>query len=513
MNPPGAEPTLPGLNLPLGAAQAPAASPLAQARNPRLKTVDRSQTIFQMVDVERLIEPEHPARAIWEFVNRLDLGSFHAPIQSVEGSAGRPAWDPRVLVSLWVYALSRGISSARELSRRCCFEPAFQWLAALGEINHHTLADFRSVYDTELSELFVQVLGLLSAEGLLTMERVMHDGTKIKALASKGSFRKEQWLQQHMKAAREQVQALKDWQSEETAGQQAARQRAARERQEKVEQALEELKKLQDQRGTSEVRVSHTDPQARVMKQSDGGYAPAYNVQLSVDAANKVIVAATATQSGNDFGQLVPAMDEVTRNTGSTPDQVVADAGFTTRSNIKEMAARNIDFYGSVKDTGSVLTSAPEGFSSKAFVYDPQDNTYRCPVGTNLKHIKSRKKTGALEHTYAADSRACQACPFQQQCCGREDDKPRSLTRVEDPSEVVAFRNKMETNEARNVYRQRSEVAEFPNAWIKQKIGLRQFRLRGLLKVQTEVLWACLTYNIQQWIRLVWLKPGTFTAN
>ena len=101
----------------------------------------------------------------------------------MEGSAGRTPWDPRLLVSLWIYAYSRGISSAREIARRCTYEPAFQWLSGLGEINHHTLSDFRVNHDASLRELFVQVLGVLSAEGLVSLERVMHDGTRIKANA------------------------------------------------------------------------------------------------------------------------------------------------------------------------------------------------------------------------------------------------------------------------------------------------------------------------------------------
>jgi len=169
---------LPGLETFAGAA-APTAS--AAPLRPRVKAVDRTQLSWQMLDVERLIEQEHPARAIWDLVGRLKLEGFYAPIEAVEGGAGRTPWDPRLLISLWIYAYSRGISSAREIARRCTYEPAFQWLCGLGEINHHTLSDFRVDHDAGLRELFVQVLGVLSSEGLVSLERVMHDGTRIKA--------------------------------------------------------------------------------------------------------------------------------------------------------------------------------------------------------------------------------------------------------------------------------------------------------------------------------------------
>ena len=166
----GAE-QLPGFENCAGSSAPAASSP---AMRPRVKAVDRTQLSWQMLDVERLIEQDHPARAIWELVGRVKLDGFYAPIEAVEGSAGRTAWDPRLLVSLWIYAYSRGISSAREIARRCTYEPAFQWLCGLGEINHHTLSDFRVDHDESLRELFVQVLGVLSSEGLVSLERVMH---------------------------------------------------------------------------------------------------------------------------------------------------------------------------------------------------------------------------------------------------------------------------------------------------------------------------------------------------
>ena len=95
---------------------------------PPLAAVNRRQMVMRPIDVERLIEEDHPARSIWELVGRLDLSRYYAEIGSVEGRAGREHTDPQVLISLWLYANSRGISSAREMARRCEYEPAFQWL-------------------------------------------------------------------------------------------------------------------------------------------------------------------------------------------------------------------------------------------------------------------------------------------------------------------------------------------------------------------------------------------------
>jgi transposase len=148
---------------------------------PRLASIDRSQLLLRPVDVERLIDEDHGARSIWQLIGRLDLSLYHAEIAAVEGSAGRDHTSPQLLISLWLYAYSRGISSARELARQCEYEPGAQWLCGLEPISHRTLSGFRSEHKAALDDLFVQVLGMLSAAGLISLERVTLDGTKIKA--------------------------------------------------------------------------------------------------------------------------------------------------------------------------------------------------------------------------------------------------------------------------------------------------------------------------------------------
>jgi hypothetical protein len=437
----------------------------------------------------------------------------------VEGSAGRTPWDPRLLVSLWIYAYSRGISSAREIARRCGYEPAFQWLCGLGEINHHTLSDFRVAHDASLRELFVQVLGVLSSEGLVSLARVMHDGTKIKACAGADSFRRQERLQEHLEAARQQVEAMADPRQEEPARQRAARERVVRERQQRLEQALEEVQKVRAAKRADkeQARASQSDPQARIMKQSDGGYAPSYNVQLSTEASNRIIVGAGVSQSGSDYGQLIGAVAQVAANLGQQPAQVVVDGGFTSRENILAMAEQGVDMIGSLPEANPSSANqqrqrgVTEQFSLDKFKYDAQQDIYRCPAGESLKHKGREFNPGVVIHQYRAKPETCAACPFRSQCCPGNQHWGRSVVRAEHAAVVRQFAEKMQTEAGKAIYRQRGAVAEFPNAWIKAKLGLRQFRVRGLAKALLEVLWACLTYNIQQWIRLSW-RPGLAEA-
>lgn len=483
-------------------------------RTPRLKPVDRQQMILRAVDVEQLIEEDHPARAIWALTGRMDWSRFTASIQAVDGVAGRAAWDPRLLASLWIYAYSRGIGSARELARRCGYDPGFQWLTGLQAVNYHTLADFRVGYQRELDGLFAQTLGLLSAEGLITLERVMHDGTKIKACAGADSFRREERIRAHLEAARAQVAAMGDPRAEPSARQRAARQRAQRERTQRLEQALEELEKIRGVKAGSEAkaqaRVSQSDPEARVMKQGDGGFAPSYNAQISTDAAHGLIVGAGVTQCGSDYGELVGSVERVEQSTGQKLKQVVVDGGFTSRENVVALDEKGIEMIGSMAEHNEQSAGqlqrrgVTEAFYPQAFAYDAQQDVYRCPAGTLLRHDGQEKAAGIVHHLYRAPAATCAACPFKSQCCPQNESKSRRITRAVEAPVVEAFKAKMQTEAAKAIYRLRGPVAEFPNAWLKAKIGLRQFRVRGLLKVTMEVLWACLTYNIQQWIRLSW---------
>ena len=517
--PPSSPGDLPGLEASARVPPPPSATPTVPAR-PRVKPVDRSQLSWQMLDVEQLIEPDHPARAIWELVGQVKLEGFYAPIEAVEGTAGRTPWDPRLLVSLWIYAYSRGISSAREIGRRCTYEPAFQWLCGLGEINHHTLSDFRVDHDASLRELFVQVLGVLSAGGLVSLERVMHDGTRIKACAGADSFRRQERLEEHLQAARQQVQAMADPREEEPARQRAARKRAARERAQRLEAALKELEQIRaaKREDKDQARASQSDPQARILKPSDGGYAPGYNVQLSTEASHRIIVGAGVTQSGSDYGQLIGAVARVEQNLGRKPAQVVVDGGFTSRENIMAMAEQGVDMIGSLPEANpsSAGQQRQRGVSEKfyldKFSYDAQQDIYRCPTGASLTPKGREFCPGVVLHKYVAKAEVCAACPFRSECCPGNQHHGRSVVRAVHSPVVRQFAEKMQTEAAQSIYRQRGAVAEFPNAWIKEKLGLRQFRLRGVAKVLLEVLWAALTYNIQQWIRLSW-RPGLVPAN
>jgi transposase len=480
-------------------------------KQPLIRYVNRQQMSWRAVDVECLIGEDHPARAIWTLVGRLDLGAFYRTIESSTEEGGRPAFDPQVLISLWVYAYSRGIGSAREVARRCEYDPAFQWLTGLQEVNYHTLADFRVERQEELDELFAQVLAALSKEGLITLETVMQDGTKIKALASTRSYQREGTIQGHLQRARQRVAEMGDPRNEESSPRaKQAQARARREQQERLESALVELSKLQEnkkgEQAKSKARVSTSDPQARVMHHSDGGLALSYNAQISTDAAHGLVVGVAVTQAAEDSAQLLPAVDRVEQQLKKKPQQMVADGSYTTRENIEKMAGREIDFVGSMgREEMPSGATAPNRLPPSAFLYQPETNRYLCPEGKLLRpqgRFNNKNKRGFVAYRYEAKCSDCAPCIRKPECCPENRSRGRGLLRRVENTTILAFRKKMASQVAQAQYRRRSQVAEFCHAWIKSKLGLRQFHVRGLAKVQMEMLWACFTYNLQHWIRL-----------
>ena len=488
-----------------------------QKAKARLKPIDRRQMVMRTIDMEKLVEADHPVRAIWEMLGQVDLDPFMRRVRALEGRPGQATVDPRLLASLWIYAYSEGISSARELSRMCEYEPGCQWLTGMGTVNHHTLSDFRVEQKKALDGVFAQVLGLLSAEGLVELKQVTLDGTKVKANAGKDTFRREERVKLHLELARKQIEQMGDPRSEATSQRTAkAKERVLKEKKQRLELALEELKRFQEakpDKEKAEARVSTTDPEARVMKTSDGGFQPSYNVQVTTDVAHGIVLDLQAVQGGSDRDQLMPAVDRLEEKLG-VPGQIIADAGYTSHNNIESTAKRNIDLIAPVPEAAAKPQRYEEkgigpAFHNEAFQYDSAANHYVCPAGKTLKLSAKERFAGRIKMRYQARPSDCRACPYRDQCC--PNDRSRRINRSQDTETVQAFIAKMQTEEAKQIYRKRPQVAEFVNAWIKDKLGLRQFRLRGLAKVQVECLWAGLTYNIQQWIRLCW-RPRVATV-
>ena len=480
---------------------------------PRYIAINRTQHVLQRLEVDRLIDDDHAARKIWRVVEQLDLSRFQSETLAVEGAAGRPSHSPQVLVAVWLYAYSKGLHSAREIERQMGHEPGLEWLTGLGAINHHTLSDFRVGYGAALQELFEQVLAMLTMKGLIRLERVAVDGTKIRADVNKKSFRRCGKIEAHLELARGHLHELAKQEREEqtTKREAAARQRAAREQEQRLEEALVEIERLRAAKKNDkrkEPQASTTDADASFMWMHDGGVAPAYNVQITADSAHGLIADVAVVNDPQDGQQIAPAMDRLLKRNGRYPPQCLADGGYTNNAAVLAMDERSIDYY-------STWTGRNEGFAGRAarrhedylldrFGYDEQTNEMICPEGKRLRYRQSRRTAGGEVYVYEANAEDCGACPARERCCpDRKLDRGGRTASVQIyDAAIERFDEKMKQPEALALYKQRAPLVEFPNAWIKQKLKLRRFATRGLSKVRCEALWAGMTFNLQRMFRL-----------
>ena len=236
---------------------------------------------------------------------------------------------------------------------------------------------------------------------------------------------------------------------------------------------------------------------------------PSYNVQVLTDTTHGLVVNVEATTDAIDYRQLEPALERCAEQVGAQPQQIIADGDYTNHASVQAAAARGVDFYGSWQDSWKATERDAQGrraaFLSSAFPYDAAQDCFTCPAGQTLVHAAVLNRGhGVRTHVYRAPKEACRNCPLRDSCAPPNPRASwrRSITRREEPTATTAFKSKMKTEEARQIYAQRSRTAEFVHTWIKERCCLRQFRCRERLKVTMEATWACLSYNVIRWFGL-----------
>jgi transposase len=326
--------------------EAKASGPLPPRIGPkRMRHAVRNQVEIQECSLDELLPDEHEARTVWGYVCGLDLSELQQRIQSVEGGPGQAPAEPRILLALWLYATLRGVGSARELNRLCQQHMAYRWICGGVSMNYHTLSDFRTQHVELLDCLLTQSAATLMAEGLVTLDRVAQDGMKVRASAGAASFRRQPRLEEALAEAEGQLRQLKRELDADPAAsktrQKAARQRATEERARRIRAALEQLPKIAEgkkARDREKARASTTDADSRVMKMGDGGFRPAFNVQLATATDSQVITGVDVTNAGGDQGQLAPMVEQHEERYEEKPKAALVDGGFVKKADIDEVS-------------------------------------------------------------------------------------------------------------------------------------------------------------------------------
>jgi transposase len=325
---------------------------MAMSDGARIIRADRRQLCWDMVDLDSQLAEDHRARLVWAFVEGLDLSAFYARIKARDAVAGRPATDPAVLLALWLYASLDGVGAARELARLCEHHTAYRWLRGGVPINHDMLCEFRRESGAELDRLLTQSLTGLIAEGLVTLEEMAIDGTKVRARAGRGSLAKAKRLQAIEAAVAERIAALKsELEHDAAAAPRRRRERALRAAEEKAarikraRQRLGELQAEQQARAATHAKeeaekgapaASTSDPEVRTMRLADGAVAPAWNVQVAT--ANGFVVTVDPTDRRNDTGLAPGLVEQIAARCGGVPQRLLADTRSMTQADIVRLA-------------------------------------------------------------------------------------------------------------------------------------------------------------------------------
>ena len=404
---------------------------------PRVTEPERNQGVIRFEMPDDAFEAEHPARVLWQALGKLDLSAFLADARSVEGRAGRPTHSPRMMLTLWTYAISQGVGSAREIERLVQSDKAYQWIVGDVAVGHHALSRFRIGNQQALDKLMTDILAALIHKELLSLRLVAQDGMRVRAAASAPSFRRLESLQDCREQAQlhlKSVLAAAD-DPELTAAQKAAREAGARDFQRRVDDAIATVETLQAQRSASDspARASTTDAEARVMKMADGGFRPGLNVQMATAGSElggpRTVVAVMVSNVGSDMGAVTPMLDQIERRTGQLPEVLLADANHANHVAIIDARERGVD----------PLIAVP----------------------------KKRARVTAR--------------------VSRETD-PRALEWME----------RMRDDDAKALYRARAGLCEWTNAQAAGRCGIRQFLVRGIAKATNVALLFAITLNLTQ---------------
>ena len=338
-------------------AQSAAAKAQSERGAVRLREPVRDQIELRAVDIDSLIGQDHPARVIWSYVAGLDLRALEHRIKAREHNPGHPPASPRLLLALWLYATSEGIGSARALARLCESHDVYRWLCGGVSVNHHTLSDFRVGCADLLDRLLAEHVAALAEAGLIDLDMLAQDGMRLRASAGAASFRRADTLARHLATAQEVVEALKREVDADPAAsnrrQRAAKERAARERTDRLRAAQGALAEIEQQREKAHdngkpkkpPRASTTDPAARVMKMADGGFRPAYNVQVASAAGAQIVIAVAISNNGSDRGLLRPMLERLRTRLGRVPQRHLADGGFNSAADIEWAHDQGIAVY------------------------------------------------------------------------------------------------------------------------------------------------------------------------
>jgi transposase len=386
-------------------------TPREQRGAARVQLPERRQVEMQFLSLDQWLDKDHRVRIIWQYAESLDLSELYEKIKATTDNVGRDAIDPRILFALWLLATIEGVTSARRLADLTSRDIPYRWICGGVSVNHHRLSDFRIEHGQLLERILVDSIGVLLHQKLVTLQTVAQDGMRVRASAGASSFRREKTLTECLAEAEAHLKSLRDQHDDDPSGDdrraKSAADRAAREKVERLTRAKAEIEALNEQRQknrikstTQEARASTTDPESRRMKMADGGFRPAFNVQLATDGDSRLIVGVDVVSSGGDQGQMGLMHEKLRDQYGQTPEAYLVDGGFSANEDIVRVEQRGTKVYGVLQNEQKLLDEGKDPYAAKP--YDPPEMAaYRARMGTPEAQQKYSQRSSIAEFSNA----------------------------------------------------------------------------------------------------------------
>lgn len=475
---------------------------------PRFKNMPMhpNQLMLFGQSVEGALPEDSDVRIFAEMMGYLDYSS----LESKYSDLGCPAYPPDILAKVLAYAYSKGIRSSRKIEEVLLVDVRFIWLAGGLKPDHNTLARFRKSSSSELECLFKDSVKLCMRAGLVFLNSVSTDGTKIVAAASRKRIYDNERLEREMKRVEKILQEAEEADRIEDESYGSGNGREMPDELKNAHIRKEKLKEIARQLEESKSKnVVSSDPDSRVMKTRSHGKCPAYNLQASVDAQTQVIVAMELTQSESDFGFLPSMTAQIEENTGMSPDISLADTGYCDEATLKWIEESKRDVLMPPKEQPQEA-KRNDLFASKCFVKDDMRDVLICPASRELRFLSEQRLGSGNYRQYS--SKGCRDCSFHKQCCGKNANRRINVSVVAHIRQDMCDR--LKTDEGKEQYSLRQETAEPVFGQIKSNKGFTRLLLHGRVGAIAETALMCMVHNITKCVSHAETRPikGHFRA-
>ena len=466
------------------------------------KEYSQSQGFLLPPSLDEFVSENHEARIINDVVDTMDLW----PLLAKYEGGGAPAYHPAMMLKVIVYAYSQNIYSSRSIARELKTDTAFMFLSGLQSPDFRTICLFRAEHADVLPDLFVEVVRLCASLGMVGLGHIAFDGTKLKANASVRQTRDRDGLEKESERIKEQmrqmiqtsanIDELEDLMHPDGDGSEIAAELR------KKEYRLKKLQEAREVLGREKLeKVNVTEPDSRLMKDSRGVIQPSHNGQIAVDDKEQIIVAADVSQNATDHAEFKPMVEQVERNLGALPDKGTADAGFSSYDNLEYAEVKGLDLY--MPDNFlEALDEKEEGekrYHKSNFRYDEARDVYICPEGKELKRWAEQKRESKPPLIlYRGES--CRECLVRERCTTGE---ARTVSRDGRELLLEAMRQKLRSDEGKQIYKKRSYTVEPVFGEMKWNGRKPSMSLRGSVKVRGEFLLMCLVHNVKRIVKKV----------